>query len=184
MALSQAAADGHAAEVREREEADRNRSQGDVVADASTGSDDGGTVLARVSAQSGVDNAPTNGQRGQPLRPLLVPAETYPPAGSAGSPIDVDGDEYYTPNVISTSGRRSPASVPGSSSTHYDLNFIESHTPISTRTHSCDIPDGPIAHAQLRLAIPIGNKAPPPCPTNGSTMPPHETWGLRNVPTT
>src|SRR5712664_4140158 len=110
MALSQAAADEHAAEVREREEANRDRSQGDVVTDASTGSDDGGTVLARVGAQSGVSNAPTDGQRGQSLRPLLVPAEAYPPAGSAGSPIDVDRDKYYTPDIVSTSSRQSPAS--------------------------------------------------------------------------
>ncbi len=67
MALSQAAADGHAAEVREREEADHNRGQGDVAADAAAGSDNGRTVLARVSQESGVDHAPTNGQRGQTL---------------------------------------------------------------------------------------------------------------------
>src|SRR6266404_1656311 len=54
MALSQAAADDHAAEVREREEANRNRNQGDAVADVSTGANDGGTVLAGVSASSGV----------------------------------------------------------------------------------------------------------------------------------
>jgi len=170
MALSQAAADGHAAEVREREEADRDRSQGDVVADASTGSDDGGTVLAGVGAQSGVDNAPTDGQRGQAVRPLLIPAETYPPAGSTGSPIDVNGDEYYTPDVIST--HQSPTSFPGSSSTAYDLNFFESRSPISTRAHSCNIPDGPIAHDRLRFAIPSATRHPlsaipmaPPCDT-------------------
>src|SRR6266404_4213571 len=177
MALSQAAADGHTAEVREREEVDHNRSQGDVAANAAAGSDDERTVLAGVSAQSGVDHAPTNGQRGQAVRPLLVPAEAYPPAGSAGSPINVDGDEYYTPDVISPSSRQSAASIPGSSSTHYDLYFIESHTPISTRTNSRNIPDGPIAHSRLRLAIPVGDETPPLCHTDGSTMHHSQTWG-------
>ena len=65
MAITQAAADGHAAEVRQREEADINRSQRDVVADAAAGSDDGRTVLAGVCAESGVNHAPTNEQRGQ-----------------------------------------------------------------------------------------------------------------------
>jgi len=181
MALSQAAADGHAAEVREREEADRNRSQGDVVADASTGADDGGTVLAGVSAQPSVDHAPTDTQRGQALRPLLVPAEAYPPAGSTGSPIDVDRDEYYTPHVVSTSGCRSPVSVPGSSSTHYDLNFIESHTPISTRANSRNISDRPIAHSRLRFAIPVGDETPPLCHTDGSTMHHSRTWEFQDA---
>src|SRR6266404_3168605 len=182
MAISQATADGHATEIRQREEADRNRSQGDVAVDVAAGSDDGRTVLAGVCAQPGVDHAPTDGQRGQTLQPLLVPAEAYPPAGSAGSPINVDGDEYYTPDVISTSGRCSSASVPGSSSTHYDLNFIKSHTPISTRANSRHIPDGPIAHSCLCFAIPVGDETPPLCHTDGSTMHHHETWGLRDVP--
>src|SRR6266404_261089 len=111
MALSQAAADGHAAEVRQREEANAHRSQRDATADAAAGSDDGRTVLAGVGAESGVDHAPTDGQRGQAVRPLLIPAKAYPPPGTAGSPIDGDRDEYYTPDVISTSGRRSPAPI-------------------------------------------------------------------------
>src|SRR6267378_4111726 len=99
-----------------------------------------------------------------------------------GSPIDVDGDEYYTPNIISTSGRRSPTSVPGSSSTHYDLNFIESHTPISTCANSRNIPTGPIAHSRLRFAIPVGDETPPLCHTDGSTMHHSQTWEFRDVP--
>src|SRR6266404_3537268 len=181
MALSQAAADGHAAEVREREEANRDRSEGDVVTDASTGTDDGGTVLAGVGTESGVDNAPTDGQRGQAVRPLLIPAETYPPAGSTGSPIDVNGDEYYTPDVVSHSGHHSPTSVPASSSTTYDLNFIESHTPISARPPSCRILDGPIAHSRLRFAIPVGEETPPLCHTDGSTMHHRTTWEFRDA---
>jgi len=59
MAISQAAADGHAAEVSEREEADINRSQGDDLEDEASASDDGGTVLARGDLQPGVDHAPT-----------------------------------------------------------------------------------------------------------------------------
>ena len=105
MAITQAAADGHAAETSQREEANNNRSPRDVAVDVATGSDDGRTVLARIGEESGVDHAPTDGQRGQALRPLLVPAEAYPPTGSAGSPIDVNGDKYYTPDVVSTSGR-------------------------------------------------------------------------------
>src|SRR6266404_8831425 len=174
MAISQATADGHATEIRQREEADRNRSQGDVAVDVAAGSDDGRTVLAGVCAQPGVDHAPTDGQRGQTLQPLLVPAEAYPLAGSAGSPIDGDGDKYYTPEVVGNSGRRSPASVPGSLSTHYDLNFIESHTPISTRANSCNISDRPIAHSRLRSAIPVGNETPLLCHTDGSTMHHHK----------
>ena len=61
VANSQAAADGHAAEVRLREEADAHRSQRGAVEDASPGTDDGRTVLARVSEEPGVDNAPTDG---------------------------------------------------------------------------------------------------------------------------
>ena len=139
-------------------------------------------MLARICKEPGVDHAPTDGQRGQALRPLLVPAEAYPPAGSAGSPIDVDRDKYYTPDVVSTSSRQSPASINGSSSTHYDLNFIKSHTPISTRANSRHIPDGPIAHSCLCFAIPVGDETPPLCHTDGSTMHHHETWGLRDVP--
>ena len=60
VALSQAAADGHTAEICEREEADVARSQEHDLADKPTGSIDGGTVLARVSAQPHVDHAPTD----------------------------------------------------------------------------------------------------------------------------
>src|SRR6266404_6779268 len=127
MAISQAAADVHAAEVGEREEADRCRSQRDDAVNKITGSDDGRTVLAGVHAQPGVDHAPTNRQRGQTLRPLLVPAEAYPPSGSAGSPIDVDSDEYHTPEIVGPFDRRSPVSLPDSSTASYDLNFFESH---------------------------------------------------------
>jgi len=67
MVISQAAADDHAAEVSEREEANCRRSQRDDTADEAAGSDDGGTVLAGVHAQPGGDHAPADGQRGQTL---------------------------------------------------------------------------------------------------------------------
>ena len=60
MAITQAAADGDAAEVGEQEEANAIRSQGDDPVDEATGSIDGGTVLARVSTQPGINHAPTN----------------------------------------------------------------------------------------------------------------------------
>ncbi len=46
VAITQAAADGDAAEAGEREEADVDRSQGDDLVDEATGSVDGRTVLA------------------------------------------------------------------------------------------------------------------------------------------
>jgi len=90
VAITQAAADGDAAEAHEREEANITRSQGDDTADEAAGSIEGGTVLAGVSTQSSVYNAPTIVAGGQTLRPLLIPTEAYPPSGSATSPIDVD----------------------------------------------------------------------------------------------
>jgi len=104
MALSQAAADGHAAEVCEREEADRNRSQGDVVTDASTGSDNGGTVLARVSAQS-VAIMPHCRTARSTTTTSPRTRRSLSPTGSADSPIDVDRDEYYPAEVVGDSGR-------------------------------------------------------------------------------
>ncbi len=67
MVLSQAAADDHAAEISEREEANCSRSQRGDTKVVATGSDDGRTVLARVDAQSHDDHAPTDGQQGQAL---------------------------------------------------------------------------------------------------------------------
>ncbi len=46
MAISQATADGHAAEAGEREEVDITGGQTDDLADEAAGSVDGGTVLA------------------------------------------------------------------------------------------------------------------------------------------
>src|SRR6266404_5671978 len=183
MAITQAAADGDAAEASEREEANTIRSQGDDPEDEATGSVDRRMVLARVSAQPGVHHAAPNSERGQELRPLLIPAEAYPPSGSAASPIDVN--TFHMPIDVDAFDRKSPVSIHGSPLTHssgYDLNFFKSRSPISTRSHSHDIPNGPIAHAQLRLAIPIGNETPPLCHSDGSTMHHHETWGLRDVP--
>jgi len=62
VAITQAAADGHAAETSQQEEANHNRSQRNVATDVAAGSDDGRTVLARVCEESGVDHAPTDGQ--------------------------------------------------------------------------------------------------------------------------
>ncbi len=178
VALSQAAADSHAAEAHKREEADIDRSQGNDLEDKASGSVDGGTVLARVSAQPGVDHASTDSRRGQALRPLLIPTEAYPPSGSASSPINVN--MFHLPIDADEFDRKSPTSIHDSPLAHrgYDLNFFKSRSPTSTRSHLCDITDGPIAHAQLRLTIPIGNEMPPLCHSNGTTMRHNEVWGL------
>jgi len=183
VAITQAAADGHAAEVGQREEADDIRSQTNDLADQATGSDNGGTVLARGSAQSGVDHATTDGGQGQVLRPLLIPTEAYPPSRSAASPIDVE--EFHSPIDVDQFERRSPISSSGSPSANrgFNLNFFESQPPVSTHSPSRNIPDGPIAHAQLRFAIPVGNETPPLCHSDGTTMHHHETWEFRGVPT-
>ncbi len=91
---------------------------------------------------------------------------------------------FHMPIDVDTFNRKSPASVHNSPSARsgYDLNFFESCSPISTRSNSRDIPDGPIAHAQLQLAIPIGNEMPPLCHSNGTTMRHSEVWGLRDIP--
>ena len=60
VAITQAAADGDAAEASKREEANVVRSQRNDLADEAAGSDNGGTVLAGVCAQPSVDHAPTN----------------------------------------------------------------------------------------------------------------------------
>src|SRR6266404_2357891 len=184
MAISQATADGHAAEVSERKEADITRSQGDDLEDEASGSINGRTVLARGSAQPGVDHATADSGRGQTLRPLLVPAKAYPPSGSAASPINVN----MLPSTldVDTFDCKSPVSIHSSPSVCHsplDLNFFESHSPIRMRSHSRDILDGPIAHSQLHFAIPIGNETPPLCHSDGTTMRHSEVWGLCDVPT-
>ncbi len=65
-----------------------------------------------------------------------------------------------------------------------DLNYTYVPSPTSTQSHSQDLPGGPIAHAQLWFAIPVGNKTPPICHTNGTTMCHSEIWGQQESPTT
>src|SRR6266404_1643025 len=132
MAITQAAADGDAAEASEREEANTIRSQGDDLEDTATGSVDRRMVLARVSAQPGVDHAAPNSERGQALQPLLIPAEAYPPSRSAASPININ--TFHTPIDVDAVDCKSPRSVHDSPLAHsgYDLNFFESCSPTST----------------------------------------------------
>ncbi len=60
VAITQAAANGGAAEAGMDEEADTPRSQGGHSEDKATGSVDGRTVLARVSMQPGINHATTD----------------------------------------------------------------------------------------------------------------------------
>ncbi len=109
MAISQATADVHTAEVSKQKEADIGRSEQDAPEDEASGSVDGRTVLARSSTQPCADHAPTNSSQNSSLRPCLIPTEAYPPSRSAASPINVD--MYSAPIDVDAFDRKSPTSI-------------------------------------------------------------------------
>ncbi len=75
---------------------------------------------------------------------LLVPAENYPPAGSAAMPLDVDHINRYSPINVD-------ADKPVGLGQDWSLDLDCHHSPPSSpvRSDSLDSGDGPITHTQL-----------------------------------
>ncbi len=102
MAISSAAAASGASEAGSGAEEDDARDEG-VFTDANSGPDDDGTVLAETNPQPASDNAESAVGRGDTVQPFLVPAENYPPAGSAAAPIHIDQFDQSYPIDINDS---------------------------------------------------------------------------------
>ncbi len=142
MAISSAAAASGAPEAGLDVEEDDDRDEG-IFADAHSGPDDDGMALAGADTQSTCHDAKGATGQGNMVRPLLVPAKNYPPAGSAAVPINIDQFD-----------RSSPADVNDPLSSWYlDLKQVYSSTPSHSQSNLPDSALGPIAHAQLHFAI-------------------------------
>ncbi len=87
MVITQAAAYGGTAEDGSGEETNNIGGAG-VHANTDDRTDDAGTVLAGTNTQAGVDHATASPRQGDPVRHLLIPAESYPPSGSVAAPHD------------------------------------------------------------------------------------------------
>ncbi len=140
MAIAAATASGGASKTGAGEEEDNGGDEG-VFVDTHSGPDEDGTVLGGPDPHIGVDHASGASGRSNMVRPLLIPTEDYPPAGSAMTPIDVDNYDHHSPIDIN-------AAEPSGSSQDWALDIDRHHSPPSSpvQSDSSHTGDGPITH--------------------------------------